>query len=207
MDFYLLGKASVIGLLIAAPVGPIGLLCMQRTLSGGLKIGFMSGLGAASADAVYGTVGALGLTSVISLFTSLSDPLAIFGAIFLAWMGLGLLRPQKAKQAAVTRPTTGASKAFASTLLLTLANPMTILSFVAVFAGLSGSLSLTPETASMMVVGVFLGSAIWWLILSGTVALVRHKISDSFQVKISKGAGVMLLCLAGWQVQSVLITA
>lgn len=206
MDFYLLGKASVIGLLIAAPVGPIGLLCMQRTLSGGLKIGLMSGLGAASADAVYGAVGALGLTSVINLFTSLSEPLAIFGAIFLAWMGLGLLRTQKVKQAAVSKASTGVSKAFASTLLLTLANPMTMLSFVAIFAGLSGNLSLTPETASTMVAGVFLGSAIWWLILSGTVALVRHKITDSFQVKISKGAGVILLCFAGWQVQSVLIT-
>ncbi len=205
VDFLLFGKASAVGVLIAAPVGPIGLLCMQRTLTSGLKVGLMSGLGAASADAVYGAVGAFGLTAVIQLFTAISGPLAIFGALFLAWMGVRLLKTPAGAQAASATSASGALKAFVSAMLLTLANPMTILSFIAVFAGLSSNIEVTPSAAVTMVSGVFVGSTIWWLMLTGSVALLRHKVGNPALAKISQGAGVLLIGFAGWQIQSVLI--
>ncbi|HCN69354.1 MAG TPA: lysine transporter LysE, partial [Candidatus Accumulibacter sp.] len=92
VDGLLFLKAALIGLSIAAPVGPIGLLCIQRTLTHGARVGFVSGLGAAAADGVYGAVGAFGLAAVTQFFVTLALPLAICGAIFLAWMGVRLWR-------------------------------------------------------------------------------------------------------------------
>jgi len=200
VDFLLFGKASVIGLLIAAPVGPIGLLCIQRTLSRGPRIGIASGLGAATADAVYGAIGAAGLTAVIRLFTALSEPLAIFGALFLAWMGLRLLQTSATGRPATASKGAGIFSAFSSTLILTLANPATILSFIAVFAALGGSRELTPAAAMAMVSGVFSGSLLWWLVLTGSITLVRHKIKASSVNMIRKAAGVLLLGFAGLQI-------
>jgi len=204
VDFLLFGKASVIGLLIAAPVGPIGLLCVQRTLERGPKIGIASGLGAATADAVYGAIGAAGLTALIQLFTTLSKPLAVFGALFLAWMGLRLLQTPATGRPATTSKGTGVLPAFSSTLVLTLANPMTILSFIAVFAALGGGQEPTPSTAMVMVSGIFSGSLLWWLILTGSVTLVRHKIGDSTLALIQKAAGALLLGFSGWQIYTTL---
>lgn len=206
MDYILFGKASVIGLSIAAPVGPIGLLCMQRTLLGGTKAGLSCGLGAATADAIYGAIGAFGLTAATQLFTSLTTPLALFGGLFLIWMGFQLLRVSTASKAASINGGEGASsiKAFGSTMLLTLANPMTILSFVAVFSALNGSMALSTGSATTMVVGVFAGSAAWWLMLSVVVSLIRHKIDPSVMGLINKAAGGLLLLFGAWQLQSIL---
>jgi threonine/homoserine/homoserine lactone efflux protein len=204
VELLLFGKASVIGLLIAAPVGPIGLLCIQRTLSHGAGIGVASGMGAATADAVYGAIGAAGLTAVIQLFTEMSQPLAIFGALFLAWMGVRLVRTPAGNRPAATSKGDGIFAAFGSTLLLTLANPMTILSFIAVFATLAGNQDPTSATMATMVVGVFSGSALWWLVLTGSVTLVRHKIEKSTLILISRAVGVVLLSFSGWQIYATL---
>lgn len=204
MELVLFGKASVVGLLIAAPVGPIGLLCIQRTLSRGARIGVASGLGAASADAIYGAIGAAGLTAVIQLFTALSQPLAILGALFLAWMGVQLVQTPAAHGPAAASNADGIFVAFGSTLLLTLANPMTILSFIAVFAALGGSHHLASSAMATMVAGVFFGSALWWLILTGSITLVRHKLKESALTLISRGAGALLIGFAGWQIYATL---
>ena len=201
----LFGKASAVGLMIAAPVGPIGLLCIQRTLSRGASVGVASGLGAATADAVYGAVGAAGLTAVIQLFTAMSLPLAIFGALFLAWMGVRLVQTPVTDGPAKASTGDTLFTAFGSTLLLTLANPMTILSFIAVFAALGGSQELTPGAMVTMVIGVFCGSALWWLVLTGSVTLVRHKLKQSTLALISRGAGLFLLGFAGCQIYATLI--
>lgn len=204
MDYLLFGKASVIGLSIAAPVGPIGLLCMQRTLAGGMSAGFVSGLGAASADAIYGAIGAFGLSAVTQLFTELATPLALFGGLFLLWMGVRLLRASAASEPAGSASRHGAISAFGSTFLLTLANPMTILSFVAVFSALGGSQQLSSELATTMVVGVFTGSALWWLALAVGVSLLRHRIEAAAMRRISQLAACLLIAFALWQLQSVL---
>ena len=204
MELVLFGKASVVGLLIAAPVGPIGLLCIQRTLSRGATIGVASGLGAASADAIYGAIGAAGLTAVIQLFTAMSQPLAILAALFLAWMGVQLVQAPAAHGPAAASNADGIFVAFGSTLLLTLANPMTILSFIAVFAALGGSQHLASSAMATMVAGVFFGSALWWLILTGSITLVRHKLKESALILVSRGAGALLIGFAGWQIYATL---
>ena len=204
MELVLFGKASVVGLLIAAPVGPIGLLCIQRTLSRGARIGVASGLGAATADAIYGAIGAAGLSAVIQLFTELSQPLAILGALFLAWMGIRLVQTPARNRPAAASEGDGIFAAFGSTLLLTLANPMTILSFIAVFATLAGIQGPTSATMATMVVGVFSGSALWWLVLTGSVTLVRHKIKQSTLLLISRAVGMVLLGFSGWQIYATL---
>ncbi|MES2251261.1 MAG: LysE family transporter [Pseudomonadota bacterium] len=207
MDFALFLKALVIGLSIAAPVGPIGLLCIQRTLAHGRTIGFLSGLGAALADACYGAIGAFGVSAVVSTMVAARVPLALGGAAFLAWMGVQLLRAPAATQARAAEDAATPVKALLSVFVLTLANPMTILSFVAVFASLgsghvgSGSGS---GAALTMVMGVFLGSALWWLGLSGIVSMVRHKLGARVLQGINKLSGALLLGFAVFQLSTLL---
>ncbi len=210
MDEVLFLKAGLIGLSVAAPVGPIGLLCIQRSLMHGARIGFISGLGAAAADGVYGAIGAFGLVAVTQFFMLLATPLAIGGALFLSWMGWQLLRAQPAVQAEDTAQaatsTPHASKAFFSVFLLTLANPITILSFLAVFAALGGAdVAQGGQAANtiIMLLGILLGSALWWLTLASSVALFRHKITPSVMRRINQIAGLFLLGFAGWQLLSV----
>jgi threonine/homoserine/homoserine lactone efflux protein len=207
MDSALFLKAFVIGLSIAAPVGPIGLLCIQRTLAHGRIIGFLSGLGAALADACYGAVGALGVSAVIASMVAARVPLALAGAAFLAWMGVQLLRAPVATQARSAEDATTPLKATLSVFLLTLANPMTILSFVAVFATVSTGHNGGGGgggTAATMVLGVFLGSALWWLGLSTMVSLVRHKLSAKTMQSINRLSGAILLAFAVYQLSTLL---
>ena len=202
MDYLFLTKASIIGLSIAAPVGPVGLLCMQRTLISGPKVGLACGLGAASADALYGAIGAFGLTSVTQIFTSLSAPLALLGGLFLFLLGFQLISTKQKRSKSIAETRSGIFKAFTSTMALTLANPITILSFIAVFSALGGNIALSYESSSIMIFGVFLGSAAWWLILTLGVSIIRHKITPLMMLIVSKVAGVLLMVFGGWQVIS-----
>ncbi|RIX82831.1 LysE/ArgO family amino acid transporter [Acidovorax cavernicola] len=205
MDFSLFVKALVIGLSIAAPVGPIGLLCIQRTLAHGRTIGFLSGLGAALADACYGAIGAFGVSAVVSTMVAARVPLALGGAAFLAWMGVQLLRAPAATQARAAEDPATPLKALLSVFVLTLANPMTILSFVAVFASLgSGHTSSGSGAALTMVLGVFLGSALWWLGLSTGVSLVRHRLGPRVLQAINRLSGALLLGFAVFQLSTLL---
>ncbi len=202
MDSALFLKSLVIGLSIAAPVGPIGLLCIQRTLAHGRLIGFMSGLGAALADAFYGAIGALGVSAVIATMVAARVPLALGGAAFLAWMGVQLLRAPAATRAREAADATTPLKAMLSVFLLTLANPMTILSFIAVFASIAtGHVSGAPAAATM-VLGVFLGSALWWLGLSSAVSMVRHRLSARAMQGINRFSGVVLVGFAAHQLST-----
>jgi threonine/homoserine/homoserine lactone efflux protein len=190
-------KGVILGFSIAAPVGPIGLLCIQRTLQRGRMAGFVSGLGAATADACYGLVAALGLGTLISFLLGLQFWLQLGGGLFLLGLGLKTLC---AKPGAPTSPAvaekTGLVSAFASILLLTLANPATILSFFAVFAGLG--IDAQSGSALALVAGVFLGSAAWWLILSLLAGFFRRHLTDARMRWLNVIAGVCLLGLAGW---------
>lgn len=181
-----------LGFSIAAPVGPIGLLCIQRTLNGGRVQGFVSGLGAASADAIYGVVAALGLASLASFLTSVSFWVRLVGSLFLLFLGVRIF---------LSRPATTATKSsgsgllasYGSTFLLTLANPMTILSFMAVFAGIGlASTSIGYIGASWTVVGVFLGSASWWLFLSAVTGLLRKRVTSIALLWVNRFAGLLL---------------
>lgn len=202
MDFALFFKALVIGLSIAAPVGPIGLLCIQRTLAHGRAIGFFSGLGAALADAFYGAIGALGVSAVISTMVAARVPLALGGTAFLAWMGVQLLRAPVATTARPAQDAATPVKAMLSVFVLTVANPMTILSFIAVFASITTGRVGNDSAAATMVLGVFLGSALWWIGLSTAVGSVRHKLGASAMRFINRVSGAVLLAFAAYQLSA-----
>lgn len=163
MMFFLRGL--ILGFSIAAPVGPIGVLCIRRTLADGRRAGFVSGLGAATADAIYGSIAAFGLTAISTRLVGGQSWLRLVGGLFLCYLGIRTWR---------AIPVTGSSpvgsrglvESYVSTFLLTLTNPMTILSFAAIFAGLGITASAGYASAAALVIGVFTGSTLWWLILS-----------------------------------------
>jgi threonine/homoserine/homoserine lactone efflux protein len=181
----------LIGISIAAPVGPIGVLCIRRTLAHGTMTGLASGLGAATADAAYGCVAAFGLTAVSGFLVRQQMALGIVGGGFLCYLGIRTFCSRPAAGSA-TPGGAGLLSAYASTVLLTLANPATILSFAAVFAGLGLGRSADYGSAVRTVAGVFLGSACWWVILSGGVGMVRSRVADSWMRAINRVSGAVL---------------
>jgi len=187
----LLIKGLVIGISIAAPVGPIGVLCIRRSLRDGLWTGFMAGLGAATADAVYGCVAGFGLTAVSGLLVSHRFWLGMVGGGFLCYLGVRTFVAAPAPDAAPERGGR-ALAAYGSTFLLTLANPATILSFAAVFAAFGVGASAGYLPACSLVLGVFLGSASWWLILSGGVSAVRSRVGAGWMRAVNRVSGATL---------------
>ena len=175
MKAFLLVRGIVIGFSIAAPVGPIGVLCIRRTLSDGRAAGLATGLGAATADAIYGCLAAFGLTVVTNALVGAGIWIRVIGGGFLAYLGIQTLLA-KPRDEAARASGRGLFGAYASTFVLTLTNPMTILSFLAVFAALGvGTTHPDPLAAVTLVLGVFAGSALWWLTLSGGVTLLRAR--------------------------------
>jgi threonine/homoserine/homoserine lactone efflux protein len=186
-------KGLILGFSIAAPVGPIGLLCIQRTLAQGRASGFVSGMGAATADGFYGSVAAFGLTAISTFLLRFSTPIRIVGGCFLLFLAARAFVRRPAQDAAGARSTSSLSKAYASTVFLTLTNPATILSFVAVFAGF-GIVSAERDylKSSLLVAGVFLGSSLWWLILSCGVGLFKAQVTSGSIVWVNRISGLLM---------------
>lgn len=194
MILSIMTKGFVIGFSIAAPVGPIGLLCINRSLTGGLASGFVSGLGAASADGMYGILAVSGLVALSNLLVSGQKIVALLGGLFLCYLGFRIF-----KTAAFTGKSARADEGnlvrdYLSTFALTLTNPMTILSFTAIFAGLGlGSATAGSRAGLLMVLGVFSGSATWWLLLAAVTSLFRKRISPVVMTWVNRIAGTILL--------------
>jgi threonine/homoserine/homoserine lactone efflux protein len=204
MDITYFARGLAIGFAIAAPVGAIGLLCIRRTLADGRLAGFVSGLGAATADAIYGAIAALGLTAISSAIVAHQSAVRLVGGVFLCYLGArtALSHPGLAANAGAAR---GLVAAFASTLALTLTNPTTVLSFAAVFAGLGlGTTARDRGSAILKVCGVFLGSALWWLLLSGAVEFFRGALTQERLRRVNQLSGAVL---AGLGVLSLLSLA
>lgn len=193
MDPRLIITGFVIGFSIAAPVGPIGVLCIRRTLAEGRLHGLVSGLGAATADAIYGCIAGFGLTFISDLLVKEQFWLRLVGGVFLCFLGVRTLlaKPRETEQ---SDKRTGLLGAYGSTFALTLTNPVTILSFAAIFAGVGvGSTIVDYGSASLLVFSVFAGSASWWLILSGTVNLLRKKVTPQVLRWINRVSGAIIL--------------
>lgn len=192
MDLTLLLRGLIIGFSIAAPVGPIGALCIRRTLADGRAAGLASGLGAASADAVYGCVAGFGLTFVSNFLVSQQLWLSLIGGLFLCYLGIKTFLATPAGQAA-SASSRGLSGAYASTFFLTLTNPMTILSFAAIFAGLGlANADRNYVSAGILVLGVFLGSTFWWLLLSGGAGIFHEKFNADAMQWVNRISGVVI---------------
>lgn len=191
---YLL-KGLLIGLSIAAPVGPIGLLCIRRTLASGLSAGIVSGAGAATADALYGCIAGMGLTFVSSFLTSEQNWLRMVGGAFLLYLGVRtFVTPAEGREgtSAAARGK-GLLRAFASTFILTVTNPLTILSFAAIFAGLGLAKGGTDYfSASLLVCGVFVGSILWWCALCGSMNLLRGEFSPGSMAWVNRVSGAAI---------------
>lgn len=192
MDLPLFFRGLLIGFSIAAPVGPIGVLCIRRTLADGRASGLMSGLGAATADALYGCVAGFGLTFISGILIDQQMWLRLFGGLFLCYLGIRTLLSKPAEQEAKVKGT-GLLGSYVSTFLLTVTNPMTILSFAAIFAGL-GLANTGGDYASalILVLGVFLGSAAWWLLLSGGVGLFRDRFNSQAMLWVNRVSGIVI---------------
>lgn len=204
-----------IGLAIAAPVGPIGVLVIQRTLGHGVPVGLATGLGAAVADAAYGAVGAYGVAGLMVWLQGARVPLALAGGAFLLWLAWrtwhaaqpaarfagpadavgGAGDAAGVSGAVASRP--GLVAAFAGTVALTLSNPATILSFVAIFGALAGRGA--PVAPWLMVAGVWVGSALWWLFLCAAVGALRGRFDARAQRRVGQVSALMLAGFALWQ--------
>lgn len=193
MDTAFLVKGLVIGFSIAAPVGPIGMLCIRRTLGDGRVAGLLSGLGAATADAIYGCIPGFGVVFVSTILLTQQVWLRLVGGVFLCYLGARTFLASPEERISATNPL-GLAGIYLSTFFLTLTNPMTIISFAAIFAALGvGNTSGSYISAVTLVVGVFVGSALWWLILSSIVSLFRSKLKPGWLKWVNRLSGLVIL--------------
>jgi threonine/homoserine/homoserine lactone efflux protein len=201
----LLIKSIALGFCIAAPVGPIGMLCIQRCLISGFRYGLATGLGAATADGIYGLLGALGVAGIANTLPALTIALRIGGGAFLVWLAWATAREapvrrdghQTAAEATVTRY-------FLTTFFLTLSNPMTILSFLAMFAALGPAAGFQSDpgwsSVAAMVGGVFVGSALWWLLLSTVTSTLRKAMPRSWMRGLSLISSIVIAAFGAFEV-------
>jgi len=197
-------RGLVIGVMVAAPVGPVGLLCIRRTLQKGLFVGFSTGFGAAFADAFFSFIAVLGVTSVITFINDYKNIIYIIGGIFLLFIAWHTWydRPKQVDTKEVERKFLshvkfkfgGAFKSMLTSFIITITNPATLFGILAVIATFSGIKSKVETTA--IISGIFCGSSLWWFILSGSVYLMRNKITDERIMIINKITAVILTAIA-----------
>ncbi len=202
MDFAFFLKGFLIGISIAAPVGPIGLLTIRRTLAFGRVAGFASGLGAATADAVFGSVAAFGMTAISSVLIGAKVYLGVVGGLFLIYLGWQTFVSKPAEAAAESRATS-LGVIYVSTFALVLTNPISILYFTAIISSVGAAGNLLSATA--MVFGVFIGSVMWWFFLSFIASLLKTRINPANLKRVNQVSGFVIAAFGVWAVASVLL--
>jgi threonine/homoserine/homoserine lactone efflux protein len=187
-------KGVVVGIIIAVPVGPVGVLCVRRTIFQGKLAGFVSGLGAATADAIFGFIAAFGLTFVSDWLIGYQQWLGIAGGCYLLYLGGSALLAKLETKLDAERDTETILRDFVSTFALTLTNPITILAFLGIFSalGLSGQ-GATSERAAILVLGVWSGSLLWWLALSFGLGVIFRSFEPRHLAWINRASGTILL--------------
>ena len=200
MNEVLLLRGLLLGFSIAAPVGPIGVLVIRHSITSGRGAGLMTGLGAAAADGLYGLAGGLGLSAVSTLLVEHAPWLKLAGGVFLVWLGIRtIVGPSGSEERKAVR--SGHTRTFLTGLVLTLSNPLTMLSFAAMFAGLGvGAGTGGSSSVGWLVAGVFAGSALWWLILSTTASLARTRMTPERLRWVNRASGVIIAAfgVAAW---------
>jgi threonine/homoserine/homoserine lactone efflux protein len=193
VDIPFLLKGIILGFSIAAPVGPIGVLCIRRTLAEGRIAGLVSGLGAATADLLYGCVAGFGLTFISQFLIDQELWLRLVGGLFLIYLGIRTFLSTGSNEE-IQNQKSGLWSAYFTTFILTLTNPLTILSFAAIFAGL-GIVNTGGDYASalLLITGVFTGSAFWWFLLSAGASFFQKKIDSHGLAWINRISGIIIL--------------
>ena len=194
----LFGKGLILGLSIAAPVGPMALLCLRTTLAYGFAPGLMGGLGVAAGDAFYASIAAFGLQAAAVLLTGQSLWLGLLGGLYLVWFGVATMR-QPLPQTAAGEGTRQGLRTFVTTFLLTLANPPTVMIFAAMFASL-GLVEAQAGTATALAVvaGVTLGSAGWWVLFAAVVDRMRGRLHGPLFLWVNRISGAALAGFGLW---------
>lgn len=196
--FWLFCKGVLLGASIAMPVGPIGILCIGNVVNFGMRYGLMTGLGAAFADMLYGSLAGFGLAALLQFMIEIKPWLQICGGLFLCYLGLMLFRTKK--EAHLSPNVTSLAKTFYTTFFLTLANPMTILSFMAIFASLGADFETSGYAATLTLsLGVFAGSMLWWLVLASLTWHFKATLNPTWLNRISGS------CLLGFGGASIFV--
>lgn len=194
-------KGLLIGVAIAAPIGPMAALCIQRTLAHGFAAGFAGGMGTAVADAGFATAAALGFAAFSGIVERITVPLGLIGGGFLLWLAWrgwpwgGAVVPKAARERAGVRGLWGY---FATTFALTVTNPPTILLFAAIFAGLGLAAAPDASAAAGLIGGVFLGSALWWAFLAALVAGLHHRLPPAFALWTARVSSATMAGFGLW---------
>jgi threonine/homoserine/homoserine lactone efflux protein len=192
MPVYLLLEGMIIGFIVAVPVGPLGLLCINRALSLGPLLGLFSGLGVASADALAAGIAALGISLVSTFLSDHQIVIRFVGGLFLCYLGFKIYRTTPSRQPPPAN-VNGHFGAYATTFLLTFSNPVTIVSFLAIYAGWGvESLSGHYFAAAILALGVLIGSALWWIALFVGLTVFHHKFSLEVVGLIHRVSGALI---------------
>lgn len=194
-------EAWLIGIAIAAPVGPIGMLCIRKTLEIGLVGAIAVGLGAALADSAYGLVAALGLTAVSHFLLAKATYIKLVGGVFLLYLAYRELKVKPSSAGVTVGKSKNMSRLTAEVFFLTLTNPTTILSFIGIFASIGGAATSTTEMF-LLVLGIFLGSMTWWLCLGTLIIKIKHKLPESWIHRIRYLSAIILGGFGLWAVLS-----
>jgi threonine/homoserine/homoserine lactone efflux protein len=192
MEFTFVFQGIVIGFAMAVPVGPIGILCIRKTLTGGRLRGLIIGLGAATADLFYGSVAAFGLTIISDTLDSQRIWIRLVGGVLLFFIGVKIFRAHPSDPK-IQNNIGGFLRSYLTTVFLTLTNPLTIFAFIAVFAALGLGKELGFLSASVLVTGVFIGSSLWFLLLSSSVTLFRKKLDLAGLQWVNRIAGILII--------------
>jgi len=185
-------KGIIIGFAMAIPVGPIGILCIRKTLTEGRLRGLVIGLGAATADLLYACIAAFGLTVISDTLNSQRIWIRLVGGALLLFLGVRIFRAQP-KDPKIHINGTGMLRSYLTTIFLTLTNPVTIFAFIAIFAALGLAEGLSYLSATLLVLGVFIGSTLWFVLLSSGVTLFRNKLDINGLRWVNKIAGVLII--------------
>ncbi len=189
-DLIFFFKGFIAGVMITTPVGPVGMLCIERILVKGSLNGFVSGLGAATADLIYSLVVVFGLAVISDFLVNQQMWFRLFGGVFFVFLGLKIYRQQK-KQPAKVHEGRGYLSDYGSAFVVTFFNPVPVFAFIAIFAGL-GITGVTKVSTLMLVGGVFAGSSLWWVGLCGFAAVFRKKFKTAHFLWLAKASGAVI---------------
>ncbi|HKP26915.1 MAG TPA: LysE family transporter [Dongiaceae bacterium] len=190
---WVLAQGGAIGFLVAAAIGPIAMLCIRTTLERGRIAGIAAGMGVAVADTIYAAIGAYGISFVGAALSSGEAWLKLVGGLVLIGFGIYLARKQPVIGGEEQEVPKSLTADFLMTLGLTLTNPMTILSFAGLFAGVSGLRGFPLTEIPALLLGVFAGSAVWWVALAFVIGLIRHRISPTTMLWINRGSAAAII--------------
>jgi threonine/homoserine/homoserine lactone efflux protein len=195
MDLWLVGRSVLIGLAVAAPVGPMSLLCIQRTLAVGQSAGLVFGAGIAAGDLTYAAVAAFGVTAISAALLTGTLWIKLIGSLVLAYLGIRIAR-SRPDTAAKASPSSSGFHAFLTAYGLTITNPPTILFFASIFASIASLTSVAQSLAFSG--GVFVGSMLWWVLLTALVAKAANRLKPPTMLWINRVSGLVLIGFAAY---------